>query len=129
MATSLDIIRATYEAAPEEKGEALLGMLTNETVWTEAAGFPYAGTYIGTQAILENVFQRLAAEWTDFNAEPHTYVAEGDRVAVFGTYSGVYIATGKAMKAAFSHLYHVQDGKVVSMEQCVDSAMVLEAMR
>lgn len=128
MATALDIIRATYEATPDEKGERLLSVLTDETVWIEAAGFPYAGTYIGTQAILENVFHRLATEWQDFNAEPHTYVAEGDRVAVFGTYSGVYLASGKAMRASFSHLYQIKDGKVVSMEQCVDSAMVLEAL-
>ncbi|MGR4863895.1 nuclear transport factor 2 family protein [Caulobacter sp. LARHSG274] len=128
MASNKDIIRATYEASPAEKGERLLTALAPDAAWTEAAGFPYAGTYVGPEAILAGVFHRLATEWIDYRAEAHTYLEDGDRVAAFGVYSGTYRATGRAMTATFAHLYRLRDGKIVSMEQYVDSALVRRAL-
>jgi len=124
MATNLDIIRATYEGPSEENGKNLLAALAPDATWTEAAGFPYAGTYTGPEAIVANVFHRLATEWTGYRAQVHTYLADGDRVAAFGVYSGTYRKTGKAMTASFAHLYRLKEGKIASMEQYVDSAMV-----
>lgn len=128
MPTHLDIIRATYEGGSEENGKRLLEALAPNATWTEAAGFPYAGTYAGPEAIMAHVFHRLATEWTDYRATVHTYLADGDRVAAFGMYSGVYRQTGKAMQASFAHLYRLQNGKIVDMQQFVDSTMVREAM-
>jgi len=128
MASNKDIIRATYEASPAEKGERLLAALAPDASWTEAAGFPYAGTYVGPDAIVAGVFKRLATEWIDYRAEAHTYLEDGDRVAAFGVYSGTYRATGKAMTATFAHLYTLKDGQIVRMEQVVDSAMVTPAL-
>jgi ketosteroid isomerase-like protein len=122
------IIRATYEASPEQKGERLRAALAPDASWTEAAGFPYAGTYVGFEAIAAGVFQRLATEWIDYRAQAHTYLEDGDQVAAFGVYSGTYRATGKAMTATFAHLYRLEDGKIVGMEQVVDSAMVTQAL-
>lgn len=128
MKTPLEIIRATYEGASEDNGRNLLGALAPDATWTEAAGFPYAGTYIGPESIVANVFHRLASDWIDYRAQVHTYLADGDRVAAFGVYSGTYRETGKAMSATFAHLYRLNDGKIVSMEQYVDSAMVRQAL-
>ncbi len=128
MTTNLDIIRATYEGASEENGKHLLAALAADATWTEAAGFPYAGTYIGPDEVFAKVFHRLATEWEGYQAQVLTYVADGERVAAFGVYSGTYLATGKYMRATFAHLYRLDKGQIVSMEQFVDSAMVLQAM-
>jgi ketosteroid isomerase-like protein len=126
--SNLSIIQATYEGPSEQNGQNLLAALAEDATWTEAAGFPYAGTYVGPENIVRNVFQRLATEWEGYQAKVHTYVAEGDRVAAFGVYSGTYRKTGKSMTATFAHLYRLKDGKILSMEQYVDSAKVLEAL-
>lgn len=128
MPNNLEIIRATYEGPSEENGKRLVEALAPDAVWTEAAGFPYGGTYVGPEAIVEHVFKRLGSEWIDYRANVHTYLAEGDRVAAFGMYSGTYRATGKSMRAAFAHLYRLKDGKIATMEQFVDSAIVRIAM-
>jgi ketosteroid isomerase-like protein len=128
MTTNLDIIRATYEGPSEENGKQLLDALAPDATWTEAAGFPYAGTYTGPEQIFANVFHKLATEWVGYQAEVDTYLADGDRVAAFGVYSGTYRKSGKAMRASFAHLYRLKDGKIVSMEQYVDSAIVQQAM-
>lgn len=129
MPTNLDIIRSTYEGPSEDNGRNLLAVLAPDASWTEAAGFPYAGTYIGPEAIVAGVFKRLATEWDGYQAQVHTYLADGDRVAAFGVYSGTYRATGQAMTATFAHLYRLQDGKIVSMEQYVDSHRVQLAIQ
>jgi ketosteroid isomerase-like protein len=68
MKTNLEIIRATYEGPSDENGKHLLAALAPDAAWTEAEGFPYAGTYVGPAAIFANVFQRLASEWLDYRA-------------------------------------------------------------
>lgn len=128
MTSNLDVIRATYEGASDDNGRALMAALAPDARWTEAAGFPYAGTYVGPEAIAAGVFRRLGSEWIGYRAEVHVYLADGDRVAAFGAYSGTYKATGRAMRASFAHLYRLEGGKIVSMEQIVDSAMVRAAM-
>ncbi|MDH1701679.1 MULTISPECIES: nuclear transport factor 2 family protein [Comamonas] len=129
MTTNLDIIRATYEGTSEENGKHLLAVLAPDATWTEAAGFPYAGTYVGAEQIVAGVFQRLGTEWEGYTAKAHTYLADGDRVAAFGIYAGTYRKTGKAMTATFAHLYHLQNGKIIRMEQYVDSHLVQQAMQ
>jgi ketosteroid isomerase-like protein len=128
MSADLDLIRSTYEGSPAEAHRNLFAALSPQVEWTEAAGFPYAGTYVGPEAVLAGVFKRLADEWIGYRADVHTYLADGGRVAAFGVYSGTYKATGKAMTAAFAHLYEIRDGEIVRMTQCVDSAMVNQAL-
>ncbi|CAN5144405.1 nuclear transport factor 2 family protein [soil metagenome] len=130
MGANLDLIRATYEgSSSEENGRNLLAALAPDAQWTEAEGFPYAGTYVGPDAIVAGVFRRLASEWTGYRADVHTYLEDGDRVAAFGVYSGTYNATGKSMRAAFAHLYAVKDGKIATMNQYVDTHMVQQALK
>jgi len=128
MGANLDLIRATYQGSSDENGRNLLAVLAPDTAWTEAEGFPYAGTYVGSQAIVAGVFRRLATEWTGYRADVHTYLEDGDRIAAFGVYSGTYKATGKSMRAAFAHLYQVRDGKILSMMQYVDTHLVQQAL-
>ena len=128
MGANLELIRATYEGASEENGRNLLAALAPDAPWTEAEGFPYAGTYTGPDAIVAGVFRRLATEWIGYRAEVHTYLEDGDRVAAFGIYSGTYKATGKAMRSPFAHLYLVKNGKIATMVQYVDTALVQKAL-
>jgi ketosteroid isomerase-like protein len=128
MTSNLDLIRATYEGSSEENGRNLMTVLHPDVEWTEAEGFPYAGTYVGVDALMAGVFARLGGEWIDYRADVHTYLADGDRVAAFGVYSGTYKATGKSMRADFAHLYEVREGKVRRMIQYVDTAKVAKAL-
>ena len=126
MGINLEVIRGTYEGSSEDNGRNVLAALAPDVEWTEAEGFPYAGTYVGPDAIIAGVFQRLGTEWICYRAEFHSYLEDGDRVAAFGVYSGTYKATGKSMHAAFAHLYEVRDGKILSMT--FDTFLVQQAL-
>ena len=128
MGANLELIRATYEGKSEDNGRNLLAALAPDASWTEAEGFPYAGTYVGAEAIIAGVFHRLGTEWIGYKAEVHTFLEDGDKVAAFGTYSGTYKATGKSMRADFAHLYVLKNGKIKSMKQYVDTVLVQRAL-
>lgn len=129
MSANLDLLRSTYEGASSDNVTRLLAVLAADAEWVEAPGFPYAGTHVGPQAIIANVFQRLAAEWIDYRAEASHYLEQGDQIVAFGVYCGTFKASGHAMRAGFAHLYTFRDGKIARMVQYVDSHMVQLAMQ
>ena len=95
--TNLQIIKSTYEGkTSEENGKNLAKYVAEDISWTEAKGFPYAGTYIGLESVTKNVFSRLGSEWVDYKFTPEDYVASEDKVVAYGTYTGTYKLTGKS---------------------------------
>ena len=127
--TNVDLIKAIYDAFAKGDVPAVLGVLSPEINWTEAEGFPYAGTFIGPHAVLENVFMRLGTEWHDYAAVPHEIIDGGDSVVALGKYSGTYKATGKSFKADFAHVWKLKDGKAVRFMQYADTAVVQRALQ
>lgn len=128
MADQAGLIRGIYDAFARGDVPAVLGALAPDIRWTEADGFPYAGTYTGPDAVLNGVFMRLGTEWDGFAAVPAEHVAQGDTVVSIGTYSGTYKATGKRMEVPFAHVWQVKDGKIVRFRQFTDTALVQAAL-
>ena len=126
---NLALIKSTYEGAnSQENAKNTAAALAADARWTEAAGFPYAGTYVGFDAIVEHVFKRLATEWEGFTFKVDSYVAQGDQVFAYGNYTGTYKASGLPLNARVAHLWTLKDGKVSHFEQFVDSHTVQLAM-
>lgn len=128
MTTPLRIIEEHYAASARGDLDGMVAPFASNVEWTEMAGFPYAGTYRGANAILEGVFLRIGADWTDYQAVPEELVDAGDHVIAFGTYSGTFNATAKRMRARFVHHWTVRDGQVVRFEQFTDTHLVRRAM-
>ncbi|WP_407500757.1 nuclear transport factor 2 family protein [Elizabethkingia anophelis] len=128
--TNLEIVKSTYEGkTSEENGRALAAHVAENVQWTEAKGFPYAGTYTGLEEITKNVFSRLGSEWIDYKFTPEDYVASDNKVVAFGTYTGINKITNKAFAARVAHIWHLEYGKIVKFEQFVDSKTVTDAMQ
>ena len=103
------------------------GLFHPDIEWTESAGFPYAGTYHGARAILEELGPRLAREWADWEATPDYLVADGDRVVVIGTYTATHRASGRTFRTRFAHSWELVAGLVVRYEQIVDTVPIANA--
>lgn len=127
--SNVDSVKQVYQAFAENDIFKVLGFLSPEIDWTEAEGFPYAGTYHGPKAVLEGVFMHLGAEWNGFAAVPDEFIDGGDTVVVLGKYSGTYKATGKSFQANFAHIWKMQDGKAIRFIQYVDTLLVHRALQ
>lgn len=126
--SNLNIIQGAYEAFAKGDVPGVLGILSPDIAWTEAAGFPYAGTYNGPNAVLEGVFMRLGTEWEGFSAVPAEFVDGEDTIVALGKYSGTYRATGKSFEADFAHVWKLRDGKAISFVQYTDTLLVDRAL-
>ena len=129
MPTNLEIIKAHYAGSDTKDLAAMLAPVTATTRWTEMAGFPCAGTYIGPDAVVQNVFMAIGAAWDGYALKVDRLIDGGDTIVGVGTYTGTFKATGKAMTARVTHVWDMKDGKVVQFEQFTDTLLVAEAMR
>ena len=53
--SNMDIVRAHYDASTRGDTTAMMADVAPDVRWTEMAGFPCAGTWVGQQAVLDNV--------------------------------------------------------------------------
>ena len=128
MPSNEEIIRAHYAASDRGDLEGMLAPLAPDARWTEMAGFPYAGTYVGPDEVRRGVFERIAADWDGYTAAITELVDGGDTIVGLGTYSGTHKASGRSFEARVAHVWRLRDGRVVAFEQFTDTARVAEAL-
>lgn len=124
----IDIVRAHYAASAQGNVQEMMANVSPQVRWTEMAGFPCAGTWVGPQAVAENMFAVLGRDWIGYRFELQTLIDAGDQVIGVGTYHGTFRATGKAMQARVAHVWKVQNGQIVAFEQFTDTLLVRQAM-
>ena len=126
--SNVETIKNLYQSFAQGDIPGVLGAFAADIEWTEAEGFPYGGTYIGANAILENVFMKLGGEWEGFSAVPHEFLDAGGNVVALGTYGGKYRKTGKSMSVPFAHVWTLSDSKIVKFVQYTDTLKVSEVL-
>jgi ketosteroid isomerase-like protein len=124
-----DTIANVYAAFGRGDVPAVLAAFAPNITWTEAEGFPYGGTYVGPDAIVQNVFAKLGSEWNGYTVAPHEFVEGADTVVALGEYSGTYKGTGKSFKAPFAHVWKFSGGRIISFSQYTDTALVQRALQ
>ncbi|HZV84655.1 MAG TPA: nuclear transport factor 2 family protein [Brevundimonas sp.] len=122
-ATTLPI-KALYEGFAAGDIAAAVAGFHPEIVWNEAENLKYAdgNPYVGADAVIAGVFARIGGEFDGFTATPGDWISGEDRVAVLGRYGGRHKTTGKALDAAFVHVFTVANGQITAFEQHTDTA-------
>ena len=123
-----EFIRGIYEKFGQGDVPSVLAAFDDNIEWIEAEGTPYGGTYRSGDEIVQNVFMKLATEWTGYTVTPEEFYDAGGTVIVTGTYSGSYNATGKNMSSPFAHFWTLTDAKVVKFVQYTDTAVMNRAL-
>jgi ketosteroid isomerase-like protein len=121
-----EIIQGLYRSFAAGDIQAVTAVFADNIAWTEADGFPLAGTYIGPQAVVENVFMRLGEFSDNWGVAVDRYVADGDTVVADGRYTWNHKETGEPCAVRMAHVWTLADGKAVAFLQHVDSAKVRE---
>jgi ketosteroid isomerase-like protein len=128
---NIQFARNLYAAFAGGDIPAVLAMFDPQIQWREAEGNPYqldGAAWIGPQAVLEKLFQRIGAEWNGFALTVRTLHDAGDHVVMEGRYTGTYKSTGKSIDAQACHVLRFKDGKLVSFQQYVDTAQLQAAL-
>ena len=126
MATNKDIVEGVYASFVQGDVPSVLGAMADDIQWTEADGFPLAGTYVGPQAVLEGVFMRLGEIGDDYAVVPEQFVADGDTVVVLGHYAWKHKSSGEPAVVKMAHVLTLDGGKIATFQQHVDTVRVRE---
>ena len=128
---NVSLLKNLYDAFGRGDIPSVLGAMSPEIRWYEAESNPYmlsGKPWIGPDAVLNNLFIKLGAEWDGFAVHPKAFHDAGNSVIVEARYSGTYKATGKSMDAQVCHVWDVKDGKVIRFQQYVDTAKLQNVM-
>ncbi|MFN6981057.1 MAG: nuclear transport factor 2 family protein [Brevundimonas sp.] len=126
--TPYQLVESQYQANARGDIDGMMAVLAPDVVWTEMAGFPYGGTYVGPQAILDNVVRHVGEDWDSYTFTLERLIDAGDTIIGIGVYAGVYRRTGKPMSARVVHIWDVRNGKVARFEQFADTLLISQAM-
>lgn len=127
MVGNVQMMRDLYDALGRGDMPMVLGAMDPAIEWREAEGNPYepAGkAWRGPDAVVHNLFMRLATEWDGFTVHPREFYDAGPAVVVEARYTGTYKQTGKELDAQVCHIWKIRDGKVTSFQQYVDTAQL-----
>lgn len=128
--SNVQTLQAAYAALANNDPSVLFGAMAPDIQWHQAQGNPLAdrNPYIGGQAVGEGVFGRLLAAIDNFTAVPDQFVDGGDDVVVLGRYGGTMKHSAAKLDAPFCHVFHFNDGRIVSFRQFTDSAQWAQLM-
>ncbi|MGQ0622053.1 MAG: nuclear transport factor 2 family protein [Panacagrimonas sp.] len=129
MGAAAEVISGLYESFARGDLASVIGVLDPQISWREADGFPYAGTYVGPDAVRKGVFEKIMGEWSSYTTVPSELVEQGETVVGLGIYTGTFAATGKTFRAPFAHVWRVRGGKIVFFDQYTDTALVQQVLK
>ena len=124
--TNKEIIQGIYDSFASGDVAAVTAVFADNISWTEADGFPLAGTYIGPQAVVENVFMRLGEIGDNWGVVVERLVADGNTVVADGKYTWNHKKSGEPCGVRMAHVWTLADGKATSFLQHVDTVKVRE---
>jgi hypothetical protein len=124
------LVMQGYQKFNDKDIGALLEMFTDDIEWEGARSeyIPFSGVYHGKQQAAQ-YFKLLdeAVEAQQF--EPQEFIAEGDKVVVFGQSRWTVKANGNTYDSPWAHILTLRNGKVARFQQYYDSAAAVEAFR
>ncbi len=122
----VDVVRRLYEARGNP--EVIRQVLAPDVRWEVVEGFPYSRVYVGLDDVLRSFFGRLFQDFESFVATGSEFFKSGDRVIALGSYTGRAKATGRDFTARFAHVWTLQGGKIIRLQQCADTVQVTRAL-
>jgi ketosteroid isomerase-like protein len=128
---NVSLLKGLYDAFGRGDVPTVLGVMSPEINWYEAESNPYMPSgkaWVGPEAVLDNLFMKLAAEWDSFTVHPKAFHNAGNSVIVEARYTGTYTATRKSMDTQVCHVWDVKNGKVTRFQQYVDTAKLQDVM-
>ena len=123
---NISVVRRLYEARGNP--DIIREVLARDVRWEVVEGFPYGAVYVGLESVLRDFFGRLFTDFDEFVADGSEFFESGDRVIALGSYAGRARKNGKRFRARFAHVWTLQDGQIVRLQQCADTVLLARAL-
>ena len=125
--SNVELIEKFYAAFKNKDKETYLSLCDDNIEWQLADGMPNGGRYIGKSAVFEEYFPQMLSNFKEFHAIPEQITDMKDHVMVTGKYTGISNKE-KPFDVPFSHVYHIQNEKIVQFRQFTDTDKINESL-
>jgi ketosteroid isomerase-like protein len=123
---NIGTVKAFFAAADGGDEQGLLALCAEDIEWTIPGDWAWAGTHRGHAGVSR--FLQTAPETVEIStSERREFVAQGERVVIFGVARGRIKATNKTFEDHFVFSIIVQNGKVSSIQEYVDTLALAQA--
>jgi len=125
---SLALVRQAWEHIAAGDFEALLEIFADDIDWIipDMPNVPFAGRWRGRNGVQQ--FFRVVAEVQEtLEFTPDQFLAQSETVVVLGRFSNRVKATGKRSNSEWVQVWTARDGKLVKMQEYVDTLAVSSA--
>jgi ketosteroid isomerase-like protein len=123
---NVSVVRRLYQARGNP--EVIRQVLASDVRWEVVEGFPYGAIYVGLDRVLRDFLGRLFTDFDDFVANGSEFFESGEHVIALGSYTGRVKRTGKRFTARFAHVWTLQGGVIVRLQQCADTVQLARAL-
>jgi len=126
--SNLENLKKGYQDFATGNMEGVVSLWQPDIEWSANTGMPYIssdGIYKGAEAIVSGVFAHIPAYFDNFNIEISDFIDAGDKIAVVGSYTGNWKATGKKFRANAIHVWTFMDGKISHFFEAADTAAIM----
>jgi uncharacterized protein len=124
------VVRQAYESFQQGNIPGVLGLLSEGVEWKlpQIENVPFSGARVGRGQVAE-FFSSLTEAQDVLEFEPQQFVAQNDTVVVLGRYAWRVKKTGLTFRSPWTHVFTVRNGKVVSFDEYLDTAVAAAAYR
>jgi len=129
---NVGIVDNIYKAFSAGDIPTVLAGMDANIVWNEAEGNDYAdgNPYIGPDAVLKGIFERVGAEHEYFKlVDIQLHDMSNNQVLATLRYNGKLKNNGATFDTQVAHLWTLKNGKAVGFQQYVDTKQLAEARR
>ena len=120
------IVKEFFSATARRDEKGLAALCTEDIEWIIPGEWAWAGTHRG-HAGLAGFLQKAPETVEISSSENSEYVAQGDRVVVFGVATGRVRATNKTFEDHFVFSMTVRNGKVSNILEYIDTLALAQA--
>jgi ketosteroid isomerase-like protein len=126
---NIQLTQQIFKAFGEGNLQFLLNLLAEDVEWYVAGSpeyTPLAGKYHGVEQVAQ-IFKTVGEFLELKQFQPQEFVAQGDRVVVFGHAIGCVHPTNRAVEYDWVHFYTLRNGKITKFSEYLDTAAIAAA--
>ena len=124
VAENKQVVLDFYDAGARGDMDACFAVLADDVTWTNIGSTKFSGTYIGKQAIAEDLlgplFSRLKA---GISSQIERLTAEDD-IVVAQTSGTAETTDGKPYNNTYCQVIRIHNGQIVAVKEYMDTALI-----
>lgn len=124
IAENKQVVLDFYDAGARGDMDACFALLADDVTWTNIGSTKFSGTYIGKQAIAEDLLGLLFSQLkAGISSQIERLTAEDD-IVVAQTSGTAETTDGKPYNNTYCQVIRIQNGQIVAVKEYMDTALI-----